>query len=208
MWKIVFRCLVFGSVGLCGLNARCFAQETHHFTKGLLALVGTRYGREALYSDPLAFQLYSHTLITPVAGAVFGMSTKGKEIVWQALEADSLHRFHTRRSNRDGEFGARGGYLYLSYFSDKKKTALLNITGNAGFFFNGTPHAGDIYGSGWLYIPVMLKKGINELYIRPYGEVEANLLFPAKAVQLNTEDPTMPVIQAGVTGNDSLNAAV
>ncbi|MDP4129417.1 MAG: alpha/beta hydrolase-fold protein [Bacteroidota bacterium] len=208
MWKIVFRCLVFGLVGLCGVNARCFAQEIHHFTKGLLAVVGTRYGREALYSDPLAFQLYSHTLKMPVAGAVFGMNAKGKDIVWQALEADSLRRFHTRRLNREGEFGARGGYLYLSYVSDKGKTALLNITGSSGFFFNGTPHAGDIYGSGWFYIPVMLKKGINELYIRPYGEVEASILFPAKAVQLNTEDPTLPVIEAGAAGNDSLNAAV
>ncbi len=208
MRKNLFRCIVFGMMGINGLSDSCFAQETHSFTKGLLAVVGTRYGREALYSDPLAFQLYSHTLKTPVAGAVFGKSAKGKNIVWQALEADSLRRFHMRRLNRDGEFGAGGSYLYLSYFSDKKKTGLLNVRGDAGFFFNGIPHAGDPYRSGWLYIPVAVKKGLNELYIRPYGEVEANLLFPAKEVQLNTEDPTVPVIQAGATDNDSLNAAV
>ncbi|MFI5194772.1 MAG: alpha/beta hydrolase-fold protein, partial [Chitinophagales bacterium] len=208
MRKNIFRCIVLAMSGLFCLNLPCLAQETHHFTKGLLAVVGTRYGREALYSDPLAFQLYSHTLKTPAEGGVFGLNAKGKNIVWQALEADSLHRFHMRRPDRDGEFGARGGYLYLSYVSDRKKTALLNITGDAGSFFNGTPHAGDPYRSGWLYIPVAVKKGLNELYIRPYGEVEASLLFPVKAVQLNTEDPTMPVIQAGATGNDSLNAAV
>ncbi|HWK07434.1 MAG TPA: alpha/beta hydrolase-fold protein [Puia sp.] len=109
-----------------------------------------------------------------------------------------------------GGFGAAGGgsYLYLTYVSDREKTALLNVSGDAALFFNGVTHAGDPYSSGWLYIPVRLKKGLNEIYIRPSGLVAASLIFPAKEIQLNTEDATLPVVQAGAAGNDTLYGAV
>jgi dienelactone hydrolase len=208
MVKNILPAILLNIFALLFLNDTCFAQQTFHFTKGLLAPVGARYGREALYLDPLAWQLYNHELKTPANGGAFGINPKGENIIWQAIETDSLRRFHSRRYSRNASFGRGGAYLYLTYVSDRNKTALLNISGDAGFFFNGIPHAGDPYGSGWLYIPVMLKKGLNELYVRPSGQVSASLLFPAKPVQLNTEDPTVPVVEAGAAGNDSLRGAV
>jgi hypothetical protein len=186
-----------------------FTQQPYHFTTALSASVGAHYGREALYTDPLAWQLYSHTLKRPAAGDTFGINAKGQEVVWQALKADSLNRFRLRGTGGGG-FGAAwgGGYLYLSYVSDRERTALLNVGGDASLFFNGVPHGGDPYSSGWLYIPVKLKKGLNECYIRPSGPVTASLVFPDKEMQLNTEDPTMPVIQADGAGKDSLYGAV
>ena len=40
----------------------CFAQEKYYFTNGLTVNGIHRYGREALYSDKLAYQLYTNTI--------------------------------------------------------------------------------------------------------------------------------------------------
>ena len=217
-WEILTCVFVQGGVSLTIANgldhgntevtlegtATGIAQETHTFTTGLIASIPNDYGREAIYKDPLAWQLYAHALNPPAAGD----SAAGKRGVWKVIEADSLNRFRVRGGGTQGGFGQGGGYLYLTYTADKPRPALLHITGDGGLFFNGVPHAGDPYASGWLYIPVDLKKGLNELYIRVSGPVTASLVFPKQAVQLNTEDPTMPVISAGASGNDSLQGAV
>lgn len=83
----------------------------------------------------------------------------------------------------------------------------MNVRGNAGLYFNGEPHTGDPYSSGWLYIPVKLKKGLNEIYIRGGGQTVAKIVFPKKPVTLNTEDPTVPSIILN-NPNSALQAAV
>lgn len=177
-----------------------FAQDTAWFTKGLAIYNVHHYGREAIYTDQLAYRLYNNTLATPAAGIASGMDDgKGTEQQWQPVDTDSLKRFRGRM------FGS--GYLYLTYTSDKEKTALLHITGCAGIFFNGVPHAGDPYASGWLYIPVKLKKGLNEIYARMSGRLSARIIFTQTPVQLNTEDPTLPFIVQGAD-NRALQGAV
>lgn len=187
------------------LSLHSFAQDEYYFTKGLSANGIHRYGREALYSDRLAYQLYTNTLKQPVDGGSLGITNnRGQEIKWQAIKADSANRFINR-----GFFfgGGGGGYIYFTYDADKEKTAILNISGNSAVFLNGELHAGDPYSSGWLYIPVKLKKGLNELYVRSGGAMIVKLLFPKKPVQLNTGDPTLPFIVTG-EANNSLKAAV
>ena len=177
-------------------------QDDYYFTQGLSVTGVHRYGREALYRDKLAYKLYTKTLETPSEGKSLGEKTdKGEEIKWQIVKADSANRFRGRG------FGGGGGYLYFTYTADKAKTALLNISGNNGVFFNGELHAGDPYNSGWLYIPVKLKKGLNELYVRSGGMMTVKLVFPAQPIRLNTGDPTLPFIVLG-SGNRSLKAAV
>lgn len=165
------------------------AQQTIPWTKGLLTRQSTNYGREAIYKDSLAWALYTHTQPTPVEGDR-----------WKAIQVDSAGRFSTRTRG--------GGYLYLTYQADKPINALLHVTGDAGVFVNSVPHAGDPYASGWLYIPVSLKKGNNEFYIRTAGPVTASLIIPQKPIQINAEDPTVPVIRKGSRENDSLKAAI
>ena len=138
----------------CLCVIKVVSQEVYHFTKGLAVFSTARYGREAVYVDALAYQLYSGTLRTPTEGSVFDGTDK-----WQAITADSANRFIVR-SNR------RSGYIYLTYTSEKEKIALLNVGGNSGLYVNGEPHTGDPYRSGWLEIPIKLKKGLNEFYIR------------------------------------------
>jgi predicted esterase len=157
-----------------------------------------------LYSDKLAYQLYTNTLKKPVEGGSLGVNNnKGEDIKWQWIKADSANRF----SSRGFGFGGGGGYIYFTYEADKEKIALLNISGNSAVFFNGELHSGDPYSSGWLYIPVKLKKGTNELYARSAGQMIVKLLFPENPVQLNTGDPTLPFIVLGES-NHSLKGAI
>jgi poly(3-hydroxybutyrate) depolymerase len=172
---------------LTAISFASSAQDTLHFTKGLMVNAPNRYGREAIYTDHLAYQLFNGTLQKPAEGAVFADSAK-----WQSVNADSLNRFRMR----GGFGGGSQSYLYLTYNSPRERTALLNVQGNSGVFVNGEPHTGDPYRSGWLYIPVKLKKGLNEIYIRG-GFITADLIFPDKPVMINTQDATLPFIVAG-----------
>lgn len=183
-----------------------FSQDVYYFRKGLAVPAVHRYGREALYMDQLAFQLYTNTLKTPVEGGTFNTGESNKNITWQLVEADSAGNLFRRGAGREWRTGRGGGYFYLTYTSDKESTALLNIQGDSGLFFNGEAHAGDPYSSGWLYIPVKLKKGLNELFVRG-NRIKASLIFPSKPVFVNTDDPTLPsVIVSG--NNQALLGAV
>ncbi|GEP95883.1 carboxylesterase family protein [Chitinophaga cymbidii] len=184
----------------CCLAVPAFSQDTFPFTEALFVAAPQRYGREAVYTDHLAYQLYTNQLKTPVEGASFAPSLQ-----WQAVKADSAQRLVRRGGGRGWGFG-RGGYFYLTYSSDRARPALLHIKGNSGLYFNGIPHTGDPYGSGWLYIPVQLKKGLNEIYVRG-AMITASLRFPGKPLQLVTEDPTMPAIVTGQTP-DTMQGAV
>lgn len=175
------------------------AQNIYRFTNGLSVNPGARYGREALYTDPLAYQLYTKTIIQPKEGGVFGKDDKGKEQKWTKIEADTAGKF--KRSWR----GA-ANYVYFTYKSDQDKVGVLNISGNSAVYVNGEPHAGDPYSSGWMNIPVKLKKGLNELYVRGQA-VSASLNFPSSPVLLDVTDATIPFIIAGKTAAE-LKAAV
>ena len=142
--------------------------------------------------DMLAYQLYTNTIKQPLENAVWGKAQNGDDIIWQPVTADSANRLY-RRSGRGGFGFGRSGYMYLTYESGKEEVALLNVRGGSSLYFNGNLHAADPYNSGWLYLPVKIKKGLNELYIRGTFAI-ASLSFPAKPVLLNTEDPTLPSI--------------
>src|SRR5688500_13969145 len=120
---------LFSSI-FCLLVISLFAQETHHFTSGLTISGASRYGREAVSTDQVAYRLYTNSLRTPVAGDSFGVDQRGQAIRWQAITGDSLNRLRGR-----GGFGG-GGYIYLSYNSPKSRSALLHIRGNSAVLFN------------------------------------------------------------------------
>ncbi|MET0242803.1 MAG: alpha/beta hydrolase-fold protein [Flavitalea sp.] len=185
--------------------AAAFAQDTIYFDKALTVNAPVRYGREALYMDELAYQLYNGSLKTPAENALFGNDDKGQPITWKSITADSIHRL---RPAGGGGFGMRGRgptYMYLTYNSPVAQVMLINIRGNAGFFLNGEAHMGDPYSSGWMYVPVQLKKGLNELYVRGTF-ITASLHKPVSALQLETTDATLPSLIPGATGR--LQAAV
>ncbi|GAB2801739.1 alpha/beta hydrolase [Rhabdobacter roseus] len=176
------------------------AQKEYYFSEGLGVGPCHAYGREALYTDQLAYQLYAGTLAKPAAGQVLLTDEAGQAVSWQAVQADTAHRF---RSN-----AFSNGYLYLTYHSPKAQEVLLTLTGHDMAYVNGAPRGGDMYRYGWMHLPVSLKKGLNEIYVRVarygrYGGITAKLTFPAKPVFLGTEDVTLPHIVASLP-NDSL----
>ncbi|MCC9137871.1 alpha/beta hydrolase-fold protein [Pontibacter silvestris] len=170
------------------------AQKAFQFTKGLVVEDCHQYGREALYTDQLAYQLYNSSLKKPSEGQSFYTSDNNTKSVWHAIAVDSTNKFKGRE--------LANGYLYLTYESDREQTALLNISGHSMVYFNGQPRTGDIYSDGWLYLPVQLKKGTNELYIRgsrfsAWGGISAKISPATKSVIINKEDPTLPNIVVG-----------
>jgi hypothetical protein len=189
-------------ISIIGFVQSLVAQKNYVFTKGLFVNGAHHYGREALYTDSLAYQLYNQTPIKPEPGKIFGQAANGEAILWKEAMADSNNLFRSRR------FGA-GGYLYLTYTSGKEENVLLNIKGNSAVYFNGVLHAGDPYSAGMVVHPVKLKKGDNELYIRTGFQTSASILFPEKPVMISTADSTMPHIvlnkQAGVFKGRSSN---
>ncbi|WP_234736509.1 carboxylesterase family protein [Tellurirhabdus bombi] len=196
--------------------------EGFQFKKGLIALTGSRYGREAIYTDPLAYQLYTGSLKQPAADAVFGQDEQGREVKWLPVTADSLNRLRPQRNafrsggapagpgvvagSLRGGIGGGGGYTYLTYPATREQVALLNIKGNSNVYVNGELHMGDAYSMGYMHIPVRLKKGVNEFYVRGIS-ITAGLEFSTKKALLRTDDPTLPSIRLGES-NAALQGAI
>ncbi|AEI51726.1 alpha/beta hydrolase-fold protein [Runella slithyformis] len=186
--KSTFYLLII--VGLFCADISC-AQTTHTFTEGLVVGPCHQYGREAIYKDQLTYQVIHKTLAVPAEGKLFFTDAQGKELKWQRVMADTAKRFrHTALSN---------GYLYLTYTAPKEMLALLQVAGHAGLYFNGIPRGGDANQYGYMYSPVKLKKGLNEILVRVgmggrFQGIIANLIFPDKKVLLSIPDITLPHI--------------
>lgn len=197
------------------------AQTVHRFTEGLFLEVPSNYGREAVYTDVLLWHYYQGTLHAPKAGETFGEPTADEPSAWVPITADTSGFFRPQpgtggnlnnpnnpagpgridrpsSSSQSAQPRRRWGpsYLYLTYQSPSAQAATLNIRGNSAVLVNGQLHTGDPYRMGWMHIPVQLKKGVNEFYVRGLF-VAAELRFSPKPVYLNTDDPTLPDIVQG-----------
>ncbi|WP_290793946.1 alpha/beta hydrolase-fold protein [Flavihumibacter sp. UBA7668] len=197
-------------------------KSSHFFTNGLIAPFPSRYGREAVYSDELAYLYFSKALAAPKEGLTAGTNENGQPIIWESMDLDSTGRLRPKRGRALGGAPAgpgvragatRGGLswgsriIYLSYQSPKAQTAILSVKGNSSVLINGEMHTGDPYNMGFLYIPVQLGKGLNEFYLRGSSAI-ASLLFPSKPVQLQGEDMTLPHIVPGVQTGKQEGAVV
>jgi dienelactone hydrolase len=181
------------------------AQNAHVFTKGLAAPGIHRYGREAVVMDQLAYQLHAGKLKTPQEGVSLFTNSEGKDVTWKSVTVDSTGKFR-------GEL-LSGGYIFLEYNAKQAQPALLNVSGNSMVYFNGEPHAGDIYADGWMNIPIILKRGVNEIYVRcgtfaRWQGISAQLKFVDKGVFISTEDTTLPHIVIGKQLNSLVGAVV
>ena len=211
-WFVIAVCYTFS-----GLHA----QTTHLFTDGLYVQVPANYGREAIYTDVLLWHYYQGTTRPPQSGQALFEWDGEESPIWAPITADTSGFFRPqpdaggnlnspnnpagpgridRPSSTTQPAQPRRGwgpsYLYLTYQSPKTQVALLNIRGNSAVLVNGQLHTGDPYRMGWMHIPVQLKKGVNEFFVRGLF-VAAALQFPQKPVYLNTDDLTLPDIVQG-----------
>lgn len=142
---------------------------------------------------------------TPVNGNTLFTDQKGQASIWKTLDADTGNRFKSR--------SLINGYLYLTYNSASAQTALLNITNNQMVYVNGEPRAGDLYGFGYLSLPIQLKKGLNEFYVRGSSfsagnGITAKLSFKPQKIFLNTGDLILPNAVFGQQNNRLRGAVV
>lgn len=219
-----FALLLF--ISILSFNAQ--AQKKHQFKEGLYLEAAYTYGREALYTDHLLWQIYNSKLSTPKAGQAWNQSASAPS--WTAAMADSNGFFRPQRGASSGNLlqpnnppgpgriearsavprsitqrfrGPRPSYLYLSYQSAKAQDVLLNVRGNDAALVNGTLHMGDANRMGWLNIPIKLKKGLNEFYLRGTN-LAAELSFPEKQISLSTDDLTLADVVAGKDNSNLL----
>src|SRR5688500_3431389 len=129
---MAFKKMKLLAVVLLSSCLRTEAQEVVVFTKGLVAAQSHQYGRQAIVSDHFAYQLNRDTLARPVKDSTLATG-EDKKVYWLEVEADTSGTFRGR--------GLANGYVYLTYHSTKEQNALMNISGNAMFYFNGVPHA-------------------------------------------------------------------
>ncbi len=179
------------------------AQQPFVFREGLASGSAHRYGRDAVYSDTFAAQLMKKDFATPAADITW-FNENGVSKKWTAVTADSASVFRSPALNN--------GYLCLRYNAPKAMIGLLNISGHSMVYVNGESHAGDPYRYGWMDIPVKLKKGWNDIYVRTgftgrFGGIKAQLKFPDNPIKLSKADATLPYVVKGIS-NDYLWAGI
>ncbi|HVJ82095.1 MAG TPA: prolyl oligopeptidase family serine peptidase, partial [Planctomycetia bacterium] len=106
----------------------------------------------------------------------------------------------TAKLGADGgvQGNARGGMIFVPVQSDHDRPAILEATGHGWVYVNGEPRIGDIYGHGYVTLPIQLKKGMNELLFGPgRGRLNVKLREPAGPFEFNTADVTAPDLLSG-----------
>src|SRR5512142_2362147 len=162
-------------------------------TRGLaVGLIGS-YGRAALPTDLLAWQLAQGTMAEPRVGAVIGKNAKGDELAWAAVEA-----------NKDGVIENRalaGGYLFLVVNSETARTMILDATGFYEAWINWELRGGEKYGADYLRHPLRLVKGRNVLLFRgERGRFKGRLYEPPSPISFTDKDMTLPDLVVGEKG--------
>ncbi|MGV8139890.1 MAG: prolyl oligopeptidase family serine peptidase [Mangrovibacterium sp.] len=171
------------------------AQYVHCFRDGYLLPLDLKYNREAPVRDLFAYNVPDGDFICHDPEN-FLFSTDSGDMKWIPVKGDTTGVFSGK--------SLMEGYLYLPYQSEREQTALLNVSGHSMLYLNGEPYAGDVYRRGNLDLPVKLKKGLNQIFVRCSERtksqgIQARLLFPVAPVSLSTGDLTLPVIIAGKT---------
>jgi dienelactone hydrolase len=162
-------------------------------TNGLaVGLIGS-YGRSAVPSDLLAWQLSTDAMPEPKTGLVVGRNSRGEDQAWAAVEA-----------NKDGVIESRalaGGYLFMLVNSETARTMILEATGFYVAWINWAPRGGEKYGAEYLRHPVRLAKGRNVFLVRcERGRFKGRLAAPPAGIFFTDQDMTLPDLVLGEKG--------
>lgn len=108
-------------------------------------------------------------------------------------------------ANAEGWFEGRafsGGYARATIDWPRAETVLLDAVGHSLVYVNGEPRAGDVYGYGYVSLPVSLKAGKNEfLFVGGRGRLRAQLSAVPAPASLDLRDPTLPDFRVGEKGD-------
>jgi pimeloyl-ACP methyl ester carboxylesterase len=159
------------------------ADQPIHITEGLAVTDVARPGGTPVPVDAMQAMIARGTPIDPHDGDKMNLPG-GRSATW-----------HKTVAGKDGTFDL-DGYLFATVDAHADETMLLEVTGDSMLYFDGEPHAGDIYGSGYLRIPVRLHAGPNQLLVRcaGRGSIRVQLTPPRALVTLDASDSTTPDI--------------
>jgi len=154
-------------------------------TKGLrLGAVGSK-GRTPIHRDPVEARLVRGTWAPPKAGDVVTAAEGGTQ-TWGEVTAGAGGKF-------EGDDFSGGAYVSLPYESPEEKVVLFHAVGNDFAYVNGEMRPGDPYGTGWLRLPIVVRKGANELLVRvSRGSLRVTLEEPPAPVYISPDDATLP----------------
>jgi dienelactone hydrolase len=149
-------------------------------------------GRSPVHVDALEAMMVAGTFASPKVGdKVKGRN--GDEQAW-----------YTAKAGEDGLFASdeyAGAYAFWSVESDKETPAILKAGGHSIVYVNGEPHYGDPYVYGNVQVPVLLKKGANEiLFLIGRGQFWASLTPRSHGTAfISPDDLTLPDLVEGQT---------
>jgi dienelactone hydrolase len=162
-------------------------------TKCLAVGPVTRGGRYAIHQDAVEAQVVAGTWRAPKAGDTVSLPG-GRSVTWAELSTD-----------KDGWFQGRaltGGYAYAEVVSDREQILLLEAQGHSLVYVNGVPRTGDPYAYGYVRLPVVLRRGANDLLFSVgRGRLKARLVPPAATASIDASDATLPDLIRGQKAN-------
>ena len=160
--------------------------------EGLVAgLIGT-YGRSAVPTDFLAWQIATGAFGEPREGDILGPDDRNRSQTWTRVEAGADGWIQNRALS--------GGYLYTVVNSARARTMILDASGYYVVRVNGEPRGGEKYGMDSVRHPVRLRAGRNDfLFQGERGRIRARLFDPPAPVFFTDSDPTLPDLVLGET---------
>lgn len=158
-------------------------------TEALVLEAGGRQGRNTVLVDAVEAEVVSGRWQAPRAGEG-GPVGGGAPRVWNRVTADDQGWFGGR--------AFRGGHAYLAYEVAEPRVMMLHAAGHTMAYVNGEPRAGDVYGYGYVHLPVALRAGTNELlFVNGRGRLRVQWEVPKAACFLDLGDPTWPDLLVG-----------
>lgn len=180
-------------LSLLAMTLFCIHASSGQVLKECLVLqMSGGMSRAVVYTDPVQAQMVLGTWVAPKAGDTVTFPDSSTR-QWEAVTA-----------NTEGWFehpALRNGYAFFSVSSQREKVVLLESSGSVAVIVNGEPRVGDVYGHGYVRVPILLKAGENHLLFRTsrLGRLYANLSNPSAEVLLDVRDATLPDLVVGET---------
>jgi pimeloyl-ACP methyl ester carboxylesterase len=148
-----------------------------------------QYGRTLLHRDAIEALLVSGRWKTPTVGDKVQLPD-GTAVAWEKAVAGKDDRLKHRALN--------GGYALWLVTSQVQRVAILEANGHGVAYVNGEPRIGDLYQTGYVRLPVLLKAGTNEILFHCVrGQLNARLLPASGSAQFNPDDQRLPDLIVG-----------